>query len=463
MFGMVQESTMGRRKVAFGELPEKVIECVLSFLPVPVLCRFRCVCKRWKELLSQPSFHDLRELNGRNECYLFAVRSLRNIVTDYEDLDPVALQTICFFDVHARRWYSVRIHDNAIPRRNLASSASSGVFAGMDNSFICEMLKKAPSRTQTHALVLTDPVAETKRKILVPCRTPWYIDDDPIQAFVCFPAMVLASHRVASGEQIFLLNNGLKTEEAQLYVLEPSTGEWQRLGIPHKELGIRKAVSAVIFRGILYVPFYSDTWSLEKPHPLCVLVSYNPEKETWREVPMNLPTRVGAIERKFYARNLIVSSDRLFLMMWGCNDNTGMRLHTFFAIVEVVICSSSSSSKVSIQKMIKYESPLNPNRDYAGMESNYAGLFSCGYGVPCIDPNGLCSSVLWVNDSPSVQVYNMATGSMTSWYAHPLSTTFGRQWEKRYDYPYDHPRNVDRYLRHKYWWKYMTLNWRNLF
>lgn len=53
-----------------GKVLVESIERVLSFLPVPDLGRIRCVCKIWNEIIGRPSFHDLCDLNGKNNVYL---------------------------------------------------------------------------------------------------------------------------------------------------------------------------------------------------------------------------------------------------------------------------------------------------------------------------------------------------------------------------------------------------------
>lgn len=434
------------------ELPPEIIERVLSFLPVPVLCRFRSVCKGWNEMLSKPSFHDLREVNGRNESYLFAVRSLLHIQNDYEYLDPIFLQTMCFFDVHEKRWYSIKTHDDFNPDSEFAPSTYFGAFAGMGNGLICEVMKSVPDRAQIRSLILTDPVAELRREILVPPMP--FFPGDPAH----FPVVVTAWHRVASGLQIFLLNNGLGTDETQMYVYDPCTSEWRDLGIPPRELGVRKAVSAVIFQGILYVVFYSHNYTLchESYSPLCVLVSYNLEKGTWREMPVSLPTRVGTTVRWFYPLNLIVSGDRLFLMMWGHGESgSEYRFHPFFAMIEILVMSNSSKVVIQIPTSCsRYQDP-------ASLRHYFAGLFAFGYGVPCIDSEGICSSVLWVTDaSGEVAMYDMESGAMTDLPPHPLRNIDGREMrEIRLLYNH-HPLNL--YVQYKYRWKFMTLNWRKL-
>jgi hypothetical protein len=60
----------------WSALPPDILERVLSFVPVPSLCRFRAVCQGWRELLRKPSFHDLCDRNGKKDKYLFVSRYL---------------------------------------------------------------------------------------------------------------------------------------------------------------------------------------------------------------------------------------------------------------------------------------------------------------------------------------------------------------------------------------------------
>ncbi|KAJ7536381.1 hypothetical protein O6H91_12G067000 [Diphasiastrum complanatum] len=43
-------------KKLWSKLPSDLLERTLAFLPLPILFRFRCVCKRWNSLPSCPSF-----------------------------------------------------------------------------------------------------------------------------------------------------------------------------------------------------------------------------------------------------------------------------------------------------------------------------------------------------------------------------------------------------------------------
>lgn len=53
------------RRMPSTKLPNELIELVLSLLPVPMLCKFRALCKEWEELLCDPRFHSSTDITTR--------------------------------------------------------------------------------------------------------------------------------------------------------------------------------------------------------------------------------------------------------------------------------------------------------------------------------------------------------------------------------------------------------------
>jgi hypothetical protein len=74
------------------------VECALSFLPLPTLCRLRTVCKGWNDLLCGPSFHDLYD----NRCHevIFLIH-FKHRDDGYTILHPRVQGTTCFLDLCA--------------------------------------------------------------------------------------------------------------------------------------------------------------------------------------------------------------------------------------------------------------------------------------------------------------------------------------------------------------------------
>lgn len=74
--------------------PTEILENVLSRLPVPVLCRFRLVCKRWNHLITQPIFASIcAQSPGQPSYVLFTAKEFfvdtrsREPQQDWEILD----------------------------------------------------------------------------------------------------------------------------------------------------------------------------------------------------------------------------------------------------------------------------------------------------------------------------------------------------------------------------------------
>lgn len=75
-------------------LPLEVLSYVLSFLPVPVLCRFQTVCKDRNDLVCSPSFHDLYEQNGKQHREVVFLTRFEDPDL-YSRLDPDVKGKIC--------------------------------------------------------------------------------------------------------------------------------------------------------------------------------------------------------------------------------------------------------------------------------------------------------------------------------------------------------------------------------
>lgn len=162
---------------SWSRLPEEIRDLVLSFLPVPALCRCRSVCKQWNELFSKPSFHDLCDLNRRNhEGYLVVTRNS----LDYEGwcwLDDAFRRTLCFLDVAEKRWYTTPADVTSLSdesycgtvqpiRKRKHCPAIVPRLMAVDEGLVCKfsalryVLLIIPSRDYT--LVLYDPVAKSR-------------------------------------------------------------------------------------------------------------------------------------------------------------------------------------------------------------------------------------------------------------------------------------------------------------
>ncbi|MCH97230.1 F-box/kelch-repeat protein, partial [Trifolium medium] len=67
-------------------LPPDLITEILSWLPVMFLVRFKCVCKFWKSLISNPTFAKLHlERSPKNTHVLLTLTDVVNISNDNND------------------------------------------------------------------------------------------------------------------------------------------------------------------------------------------------------------------------------------------------------------------------------------------------------------------------------------------------------------------------------------------
>lgn len=188
----------GRR--VSGELPVEIMERVLSFLSVPVLCRLRSVCKTWNELIGNSSFHDLCDRNGKNDAYLFLWRedwdSVRGAVA------PGFTGTFSFLDLDAGRWYSIQA--TKLPRVSGCGNELETRLMAMDDGLVCE-LTTLQGTERNFALTLSDPVAKTRRTLPAPPK--FYCEGDGI------PHIVTVVDDVTRSYKVFLVNNLCKTRE----------------------------------------------------------------------------------------------------------------------------------------------------------------------------------------------------------------------------------------------------------
>ena len=112
----------------------EICERVLSYLPVPALCKRRAVCKAWNEVASKPNFLDLCDLNGSNIAHLFVPR--HSFGYDLRRGHDAYWRTMCFLDLNERRWYTIPADESV-----LASTDACNVsrLVAVDDGLVCEL------------------------------------------------------------------------------------------------------------------------------------------------------------------------------------------------------------------------------------------------------------------------------------------------------------------------------------
>ncbi|KAG0586372.1 hypothetical protein KC19_2G085600 [Ceratodon purpureus] len=276
----------------WSDLPLEMLEQVLSYLPVPDLCRYRTICKRWDRLMCDPKFGSLCAQNAaKREASLIAMR--------YSTRDGFH-KGWCFLDVNARRWYVVKDDGQGIHHNRLR----------IDGGLVCQYLldNMWPNR-----IIVYNPISQTHREVpTVPLKylaskykslELLFVVDNISQSFKIF--LFYISKKEPHMPQELILENILKL------VYDSVTNEWKTLNSPICiSSGSKLLGSRVLFQGYLY--FYPYSF-LQEEH---TVRRYNLVKDAW-EI-LDVPLRDVCPSAR-----LIVSANRLFLVAWSKGGGLG--------------------------------------------------------------------------------------------------------------------------------------------
>lgn len=225
-----------------------------------------------------------------------------------------------------------------------------------------------------------------------------------------------------------------------MHVYESCTNEWRALKNPPEALGARNAVSAVALHGILYAIFRQET------RGRFVLLHYNLQEDSWKEVSMSIP-------RKKRHPQLVVSSNRLFVMMWmgvpcgSCSEQGSQRkFQLLFELREILVTGSGAG------RVVARISKTHLQEIFDEQDKN----FDIAYAVPCINSSGACQSIVLMSRLSGVLIsYDLVNRSAIVLPAHPLIPS-SYQGFSRNPSPYSNP------LAIYYQGKYTNLSLRNL-
>ena len=363
----------------WGGLPFELIERVLSFVPVLDLCRLRSVCKRWNELICKATFHDLCEQSRKENAHLFVTRHF-----DYGDwsmIDPKFNGQTSFFDLDSRRWYSLKPLARRWERRCHLLSADDGLVCDYDGA--------------TTWLAICDPIARTRTEI--PEAPVFLLPDEPP------PIVVTAVDPVTRSFRIFVITNN-DEQDRRIFMYESSTSEWRGLENPPEHRGIGAAVSAVCFGGMLYVIFRLF------PGGRFVLLSYNLQEDAWKIFNLRIP-------KKKRPPQLVVSCNRLFMMMWVSEplqcpvtpaQQAQRKFHLLFEVREVLVAEPSSKIVAECSSRMVAQFTRTQLQQMFGEEDV---AFDIAYAVPCFNFRGFCKSLVLMSFlSGKLISYDLASG-----------------------------------------------------
>ena len=284
----------------WSELPLEILDHVLSFLPVPNLCRYRTVCKRWNQLICDSQFGALCAKKASKRDAPFIAMRYSTCARIHEGW--------CILDLNARRWYVIKDDDDrqGNGERSLYSS-----IVKMDGGLVCQFLEP-----ENHSLVVYNPIARARTQIELPtipsnCLTSEF-----------YPDVTIVIDSISQSFKIFLfqpfdtefLDDPSTTLESLakdpvMRVYESATNEWKSLSSPFSIRPGRLQGSSVVGQGYLYVYVYSHS-AVREERPLW---RFNLADEEWENVAVAIPDELHHPE-------LIMSANRLFLVAWSTGN-----------------------------------------------------------------------------------------------------------------------------------------------
>jgi hypothetical protein len=317
---MAQHKAMKCKRDLIPTLPFEIIELVLSFLSVPELLRMRLICKEWKECISNPSFQNLCNKNGRNHMYLF----MWSVEPPEQSTSLTFQDTLQFLDLNARLWYSIptadlhRANDHGHGHRADDHAHGHGVNGhahgvkcwnkSTNNGLIYELIENTAINSSELSLAISDPIA--KRRMVLPIPPSIFVHSITSLRNLASSMKIVSTVDHAIGSyKVFLLNNhDCIPTQPRMYIHDSSTSMWRPLqNLPNGITGSWASSAVVLHDSIFILKHHDFAWYK------LTLFQYKFMDETWtKPYHMYFP-------RKLVECRLVVSGDRLFLnVQMGC-------------------------------------------------------------------------------------------------------------------------------------------------
>ena len=316
-------------------------ERVLSFLPVPDVCRCRAVCKSWDYLTSTPEFCSLSRYNAaRSHTRYIVGRVVRRVESEPEFHGWVIL------DLDGERWYRIN-HDYSpfgsrvegieakkpeeADEDTLDENYYDVGFVAAHQGLVCEFLPHSLEaegpRINVYNPVTREPVAEM-------LDVPDHCVADASRGIVN-----IVADGVEDKFKLFFINleynhgedcearyckgtiDETKMRHCVMPVYDSTTGKWRSsrnppwLGTDDDSLNsfiVNDHRCSVVFQGFLYVLFsYMHRNASNDPVMSYWLCKYHSDKDLWEDTDV----RFDEMMLRYHTKpQLIASGDRLFLL-----------------------------------------------------------------------------------------------------------------------------------------------------
>lgn len=222
-------------------LPSEVLERVLSFLPVPSLCQFRVVCKKWNALVSSPAFAALCAQAHPQRQYAFV---MPDTVTDaemgWELFDSVSKKSFYLSDAFLlKQVETMDRFQSGFQRSTIA--ADKGLFCVLWSTMGLE----------EHALFVCNPVSRQSTEL------PFYGFFD-LNVGAHNPVVLMSVADDMASYKIFFLEevHPTKPTRQRMHVYDSTLKRWLHLSDPPQTLN---PSSGVIMDGVLYILFWDSS------------------------------------------------------------------------------------------------------------------------------------------------------------------------------------------------------------
>jgi hypothetical protein len=284
-------------------------------------------------------------------------------------------------DLNSRRWYSQEPHRG---KEDIASH-----MLAMDDGLAYDM-----TMTEDASVVLTmsDPVARTRLELP---EAPVCLE--PEDAFPIIVTSVDASTRTY---RVFVITDS-EEPDRRIFVYESARDEWRALKSPPVHLGLRTAVSAASFNGMLFVIFRLF------PARRFLLLSYDLQEDVWKLYTLKIPNK------KSRPPQLVVSCGRLFTMMWVSEQRAPSEPNCYrllFEVREVLVGEFSSRMMVQLT-----------TTELQRMFGEESADFDVAYGAPLCNSSGVCKSLVLMSFSSGKLIeYHLASGEVVALPSHPV-------------------------------------------
>ncbi|KAG0606271.1 hypothetical protein M758_9G127300 [Ceratodon purpureus] len=324
---------MAFNSTLWSQFPLEVVEQVLSFLPVPDMCRYCTTCKTWNELINNPSFGVLHVRNRNKHSPFIAIHSIATSIYD-EYID--ASQVLCFLDISSKKWYSMK------PRDALETSFFFNLryfkVVAMDGGLVLlKALEGAPKLCHHESgctqLFVWNPIKDIK--INLPCVPKGYYSS--LINFVV--------DDIAETFQVFVMNQDWKSRLVEIY--DSVMKEWKTSS--KLEMNNIYIIQSIVFQNLLYILGFAfdGNHDMEEHYELW---RYNHVADIWERLHFAKGCFVEPNYKNFGRDDqLIVSGKRLFVSCWRRVSNNNL-----FEVHEIDIQNRSSKRNFNIDVNLCY-------------------------------------------------------------------------------------------------------------